>query len=486
MKRFTALLCVCAMTLSLLSFSACGDQGSVTPTHSPTETANSVEPAPTRTPEPTVEPTVAPSVTPPDTPTTEPTVPFATEPSVAPSPTPIPEPVVTPEPTPVPTLEPTPTPEPLPEGYYGDGIYLVGTDIPAGDYYAIPTTSSIGVCTVFADHDLTNCLDTMLFQSFYFFRVYEGEYLNLERCRITAAESAPTILPDTDGYYGWGTYRVGIDIPAGDYFVAPFADGGGNCSLYPNITRRKMVAWIEAPSFFRFEEGTILDARCKFIAADAAPKPEPDANGTYRAGMYRVGIDIPAGIYTFTATKRSPGRIWAHTDLMDIPGNTFELYETFDTSETATLKYGWFLTVEDATFVCNQSFGFSAPIVIGHLVDLTGAGSLIGQENVFAVDSAVTQINANGGIGGRQVEVVLYDSKSDTFDIDYGVKTLVQDEGAIAILGPYQPSQQEIAMEAADQLNIPIHTFVTSVPDDVYTSLLLLIDSTGVVVSSNS
>ena len=60
MKRFAALLCVCATILSLLSLSACGDQGGVdTPTPTATEPTVAVEPtpAPTGTPEPTPTPT---------------------------------------------------------------------------------------------------------------------------------------------------------------------------------------------------------------------------------------------------------------------------------------------------------------------------------------------------------------------------------------------------------------------------------------------
>ena len=60
-----------------------------------------------------------------------------------------------------------------------------------------------------------------------------------------------------------------------------------------------------------------------------------------------------------------------------------------------------------------ESENTAAPIVIGHYSYLTGPSSLLGQSITNGVMIAVDKINEEGGINGRKIEVVTYDSKAD-------------------------------------------------------------------------
>lgn len=108
------------------------------------------------------------------------------------------------------------------EGYYGGGTYKVGTDIPPGEYL------------IFADdpygtyventEDSTGELDSIIYNfnlyegAHAYVTVYEGEYLKLEDVYMYPVENTPSIVPE-DGVYKDGMYKVGQDIPPGEYKV---------------------------------------------------------------------------------------------------------------------------------------------------------------------------------------------------------------------------------------------------------------------------
>lgn len=51
-------------------------------------------------------------------------------------------------------------------------------------------------------------------------------------------------------------------------------------------------------------------------------------------------------------------------------------------------------------------------VVVGCLYPMTGRGGLYGRDSVAAIEMAVQEVNANGGIAGRELRVLVEDSKS--------------------------------------------------------------------------
>ncbi|WP_213774580.1 ABC transporter substrate-binding protein [Bradyrhizobium sp. dw_78] len=75
------------------------------------------------------------------------------------------------------------------------------------------------------------------------------------------------------------------------------------------------------------------------------------------------------------------------------------------------------------------------PIRIGHQCDLTGALASTGYWRKKATDAAVKYVNENGGIGGRQVEIVTIDTETK---VDVGVlrlRQLLQDRNVDFVIG---------------------------------------------------
>ena len=103
---------------------------------------------------------------------------------------------------------------------YKAGMYKVGSDLPAGEYFV---TSKGSLAYVEVASDSTGTLDSIItnenLSSFMFVTVSDGQYLTVKGATFVAAEDAVVPEADSNGVYGSGMYRVGTDIEAGEYKV---------------------------------------------------------------------------------------------------------------------------------------------------------------------------------------------------------------------------------------------------------------------------
>lgn len=74
------------------------------------------------------------------------------------------------------------------------------------------------------------------------------------------------------------------------------------------------------------------------------------------------------------------------------------------------------------------------PILVGVNLSLSGPAAALGVPNRQAMELAVDQINANGGVGGRPLELEVLDDASDPERAATNTTRLIQD-GAAAVLG---------------------------------------------------
>ena len=156
-------------------------------------------------------------------------------------------------------------------------------------------------------------------------------------------------LGTKDNPYLEGSYKVGSDIPAGEYlFVITDTSGGYVCvsadSNKDDIIENEIV---ELCWFATVEDGQYLEVRdCAFIKADSATL-NINADGSFSSGMYRVGIDIPAGEYKLTTDDTGYWCIYKDSVVpFDIVNN-----DMFDASSYVTVKDGQYLKISDCTAV---------------------------------------------------------------------------------------------------------------------------------------
>ncbi|MDL2263260.1 ABC transporter substrate-binding protein [Synergistaceae bacterium OttesenSCG-928-I11] len=75
------------------------------------------------------------------------------------------------------------------------------------------------------------------------------------------------------------------------------------------------------------------------------------------------------------------------------------------------------------------------PIKVGYLAALTGDYAVYGQTEVNASKMAIDEINAKGGLLGRQIELVVYDTKTRNEDAVNAVRRMIENDKVVAILG---------------------------------------------------
>jgi len=141
---------------------------------------------------------------------------------------------------------------------------------------------------------------------------------------------------------------------------------------------------------------------------DAAPDAPPVAQTGTQSTRLPSAIPLPPRVER-KATRRKPDR---------------------PTEETAAELAG---TVRSGPSGAAPS---GSPIKIGAILSITGPAAPLGQPEARAVRMAVEQVNAEGGVLGRPVDVIIQDDKGNASDALSCARELVTDEKVCAIVGP--------------------------------------------------
>lgn len=103
-------------------------------------------------------------------------------------------------------------------------------------------------------------------------------------------------------------------------------------------------------------------------------------------------------------------------------------------------------------------------IKIGNIVATAGFLKGVAEPAVVAADIALAEINAAGGINGKQVEFVRFDTGSDPKQASVGTRKLAQDDGVLAILGPFSSGESAVAFNDAERLKVLMMPSSASTP----------------------
>lgn len=108
--------------------------------------------------------------------------------------------------------------------------------------------------------------------------------------------------------------------------------------------------------------------------------------------------------------------------------------------------------------------GANDPIVIASLFSFSGTASTTNYPSIQAVRWAVNEINAKGGINGRQVELLELDNGSTPIGSKQAAERAVAAD-VTAIIGPAYSSHCIAAARVAQQYGIPLITNIATDPD---------------------
>ncbi len=104
------------------------------------------------------------------------------------------------------------------------------------------------------------------------------------------------------------------------------------------------------------------------------------------------------------------------------------------------------------------------PIKIGVAFGLTGMWSDWAKRNIIALNMAVEEINAAGGVNGMPLKPVIYDTASKPTEATRVVRKLATDDKVIAILGPFSSSECEVAFPVGNRIGIVMIAQASSKP----------------------
>jgi branched-chain amino acid transport system substrate-binding protein len=95
-------------------------------------------------------------------------------------------------------------------------------------------------------------------------------------------------------------------------------------------------------------------------------------------------------------------------------------------------------------------------IKIGHLVALTGPNATWGQSEANAVAMAVDKVNAAGGVNGKKIEIISYDSRADKLEAVNAAKRMIEQDKVVAIIGPGQSGVANAVREVNNSAKVPL------------------------------
>jgi branched-chain amino acid transport system substrate-binding protein len=106
--------------------------------------------------------------------------------------------------------------------------------------------------------------------------------------------------------------------------------------------------------------------------------------------------------------------------------------------------------------VSGWAWGAEEPIRIGYLATLTGDGSVWGQSEEAGATFCVKQINDAGGLLGRPVELICYDTKGKPEDAVNAVRRMIFEDKVVAIGGSNYSSIQLAIASIVDKSQVPV------------------------------
>lgn len=113
-------------------------------------------------------------------------------------------------------------------------------------------------------------------------------------------------------------------------------------------------------------------------------------------------------------------------------------------------------------------FAFAAQaegtIKLGFITVTSGPLKGPGEPAIAAVEIAVEEINTAGGVNGKQIEIVKFDSASDPKQAALAARTLAKDNGVLAIIGPFSSGEAAVAFNVAEREKIVMISNASSAP----------------------
>src|SRR6516165_2267984 len=111
-----------------------------------------------------------------------------------------------------------------------------------------------------------------------------------------------------------------------------------------------------------------------------------------------------------------------------------------------------------------MSPAWSQEIVLGYLPSGGGPFATFSKTNQIAAQMAVDEVNASGGVNGKNIRIVSFDTEGKPDQAVVGLRKLADDDKVLAVIGPFSSSECRVAFPAAERAGVPAMSMASSAP----------------------
>ena len=108
------------------------------------------------------------------------------------------------------------------------------------------------------------------------------------------------------------------------------------------------------------------------------------------------------------------------------------------------------------TFMFSANVFAAQPIRIGALFAVTGPAAFLGEPERNSAKMVIDEINKAGGVKGRKLELVVYDTAGDATKAVQLATKLIKDDKVVAIIGPSTTGETMAVIPVAEKEQIPL------------------------------
>jgi len=174
--------------------------------------------------------------------------------------------------------------------------------------------------------------------------------------KTTESNSAAETKKEDENKIKAGSYKVGQDMPAGEYIVI----SGGLGLGYVEVTKDSsgtldsivMNDNVQGNTIITVKDGQYVNLKsADMYAFDKAPSLKPE-DGIYKDGMYKVGVHIPAGEYKVVPDSNM-GYVEVDKDSFGSLGSIIT-NDNLQAEKYITVQDGQYLKIKNASININK------------------------------------------------------------------------------------------------------------------------------------
>jgi branched-chain amino acid transport system substrate-binding protein len=117
-----------------------------------------------------------------------------------------------------------------------------------------------------------------------------------------------------------------------------------------------------------------------------------------------------------------------------------------------------------ASYAATSTIALSQEILLGYLPAAGGPFATFSKTNFVAAQMAIDEVNAAGGINGKQLRIVSFDTAGKPDQAVVGLRKLAEDDKVMAVIGPFSSSECRVVFPAAERSGIVTMSMASSAP----------------------